>query len=99
MITYDKLRTLLKERDIKQKEMIQSCSIASRTMNSIVHNRALSTETIDKICDWLDVQPGDIMEFVREENYATSQAKYEEAKRNAEIRELEAKLKKLKSEN
>lgn len=93
MITYKKLRSYLKERDIKQKEMIQACGLGSKTVNSIVHDRHLSTETIDKICDWLDVQPGDIMEFVREENSSI------ESLREKEIRELEAKLKKLKSEN
>lgn len=48
-------------------------------------NRSVTTDTIDKVCTYLKVQPGDIMEWV--ENEA------EKIAIEAQIAELQAKLK------
>ena len=38
--------------------------ISSPTLAKLSKNQIVTTDTIDKICKYLDVDPGDIMEYV-----------------------------------
>lgn len=38
--------------------------ITAPTITSLGKGSPVSTETINKICEFLDVQPGDIMEYI-----------------------------------
>ena len=58
-------------------------------------DRLVNSDTINKVCEYLKVQPGDIMEWIPD-------AEYEEKKQNADklalekqIAELQARLKEL----
>ena len=61
----------------------------------LAHDRLVNSDTINKVCEYLKVQPGDIMEWIPD-------AEYEEKKQNADklalekqIAELQARLKEL----
>lgn len=66
-----------------QKELNLSPTIIAKFQK----NRSVTTDTIDKICTHLHVQPGDIMEWVEDANEA------ERITIEAQIAELQAKLK------
>lgn len=86
MIVYYKLDSLLKNRGIKKIDLQRKIGISPSTMANFSKNKFVAMSIIDKICHELECQPGDIMTYVDE-----SQA--EKAKLEAQIAELQAKLK------
>lgn len=60
MIEYTKLFELLKERNMKKTDLLQI--ISSPTLAKLGKGEVVKTDTIDKICLLLEVQPNDIME-------------------------------------
>jgi DNA-binding Xre family transcriptional regulator len=67
VIVYYKLANILKERNLKWKDLCNS-GISINTPARFSQNKSVGTETIDKVCTYLHVQPGDIMEWVQDEN-------------------------------
>ena len=53
----------------------------------------MNTDIINKVCEHLHVQPGEIMEWIPDEEY--QKANEEKAKIEAQIAELQAKLKEI----
>lgn len=64
MIKYYRLLDLLNRRSMTKEELRQQIGISSATMSKISAHKPVSLEVIDKICDALDCQPGDIIEHV-----------------------------------
>lgn len=60
MITYYKLFDLLNRRDMKKTELLKV--ISSPTLAKLSNNETVTTTTIDKLCQYLGVQPSAIME-------------------------------------
>ena len=56
-------------------------------------NRIISTDTLNKVCEYLQVQPSEIMEWVPDSEYEKQNA--EKQAIEAQIAELQAKLKKM----
>ena len=67
MIVYNKLGKILKERNMTWKDL-RACGLAVNTPTNLSKNRNVNTETIDKVCRFLKVQPCDIMEWVEDES-------------------------------
>lgn len=67
MISFKKLEHLLIDRSMKKKELIGKDKISPATMAKLTSGKNVNIQTIDKLCDLLNVQPGDIMEYIREE--------------------------------
>jgi DNA-binding Xre family transcriptional regulator len=67
MIVYYKLANILKERNLQWKDLCDS-GISINTPTRFSQNKSISSDTIDKVCSYLHVQPGDIMEWVENEN-------------------------------
>ena len=67
MIVYYKLTNLLKERNMAWKDLCES-GISINTPTKLSQNKYVSTETIDKVCTLLKVQPSEIMEWVEDED-------------------------------
>ena len=65
MISYVKLWFLLKERGMKRTDLLEV--ISSATLAKLGKNEMVSLSVIEKICDYLDCQPGDILENVKKE--------------------------------
>lgn len=72
MIKYDKLNEILKERSIKWIDIRYELGFSSKTVAKINKNEIVSLEVIDKLCDYLDVQPGEILEFIRDSKQVNS---------------------------
>lgn len=59
-IRYDKLEDMLNKKGYKRTDLLGI--ISSRTLAKLNKNEVITTETIDKICLFLNCQPNDIME-------------------------------------
>ena len=65
MIVYYKLANILQERKMQWKDLCEA-GISVNTPTKFSQNKTMNTEIIDKVCAFLKVQPGDIMEWVNE---------------------------------
>lgn len=65
MITYRKLFHLLLDRGMKKGELQQAADITATIMARLAKDESVRSDTIGKICDALDCQPGDIMENIQ----------------------------------
>ena len=67
MISYQKLWDVMKKRGISQYALIKQYHISPGQITRIKRNESISTHTIEMFCKILDCQPGDIMEYIKEE--------------------------------
>lgn len=65
-IKYYKLLDKMNRQNIGKEELRKKIGVSSTTIAKISKNEYVSMDVINKICDFLDCQPGDILEFVRE---------------------------------
>lgn len=93
MIVYRKLDELLKEREISKNKLGKETGISTNIISKISKNEGFKTETINRICEYLKVQPGDIMEWIPDSDYEDKQKAKEEVQ--AQIAELQKQLKNL----
>lgn len=68
-VTYNKLRHILVDRNMMKKDLQQSAGLTNHEMMKIRTDKAITTETIEKICRALKCEATDIMEFVEKEEY------------------------------
>lgn len=67
-IKYDKLIALLKEKGITTYRIRKENLISQATYQKLrTGDGIIDTRTIEKLCKLLDCQPGDIMEYVPDE--------------------------------
>ena len=66
MIKYYKLNDLLNRRGMKKTDLLDI--ISSPTLAKLSKGETIKTDIIDKICKKLNCQPGDIMEYIPDEN-------------------------------
>jgi|O1105metagenome_2_1110794.scaffolds.fasta_scaffold00240_22 putative transcriptional regulator len=68
MIVYNKFNRLLEEKGISKTELQKKLKISPSTMSNFGKNQYVALSVIDKICTELKCQPGDIMEWVENED-------------------------------
>ena len=66
--SYNKLFKLLIDRVIKKKELCEMAEISATSVAKLGHGKNVNTEVLLKICDALNCDVGDIMEFLRDDN-------------------------------
>lgn len=67
-ISYNKLLELLKKRELSIYKLKNDKVIGGATLDKIRMNEGhIDTRVINNICAYLDCQPGDIMEYVKDE--------------------------------
>ena len=66
--SYNKLFKLLIDRGIKKKELCEMAEIIATSVAKLGHGKNVNTEVLLKICDALNCDVGDIMEFLRDDN-------------------------------
>ena len=64
MINYGKLWGLLESKGLKKTDLLEV--VSSPTLAKLSKNENVNVEIIGKICDFLECQPGDIMENISE---------------------------------
>lgn len=64
-IKYYKLFDVLQRRGLKKTDLLTIAGISSPTLAKLSKGETVTTEVIEKICNALDLQPGDIMEIIK----------------------------------
>lgn len=94
MIVYNKLAMILKKRNLSWKDL-RKAGLSQNMPTRFSKNESISSDTINKVCEYLCVQPSEIMEWIPDEEYAKKSA--EIASIEAQIAELQAKKEKLQN--
>lgn len=100
MIVYYKLDELLKERKITKTQLTKDTGISTNIVSKISKNEGFKTETIDRLCEYLQVQPSEIMEWIPNDEYEKQKQKAQNeeiASIEQQIAELQAKKKQLQN--
>ena len=93
MIVYDKLGDYLKSKNMKYIDLQRELALSPSMTAKFTKNRTISTDTLNKVCEYLEVQPSEIMEWIPDIEY--NKANEEIASIEQQIAELEAKKKQL----
>ena len=93
MIVYDKLGDYLKSQNMKYIDLQNALGLSPSMTAKFTKNRIISTDTLNRICEYLHVQPSEIMEWIPDADYEAQNA--EKQAIEAQIAELQAKLKKI----
>lgn len=64
MIAYYKLLDMLNRKGMTKEQLRLQAGLASGTMTKISKGEPVNLKTIDLICKVLQVQPGDILEYI-----------------------------------
>jgi len=62
-IKYYKLIILLNKRDISKNKLKEDLGLGSNTIAKFANHGPVSFEVLDKLCKYLNVQPGDLIEY------------------------------------
>lgn len=92
MIIYKKLEGILKEKNMNWKDLCNA-GISVNMPTKFSKNKPMNTDIINKVCEYLHVQPSDIMEWIPDAEYEKSNEQI--ANIDAQIAELIAKKKEL----
>ena len=92
MIIFNKLEKLLKKRNMTWKDL-RKAGLSQNMPTRFSKNENISSDTLNKVCEYLQVQPGEIMEWIPDEEYQKANA--EKIAIEAQIAELQAKLKQM----
>lgn len=90
MIVYKKLEKLLQDRNMQWKSLCDA-GISVNMPAKFSKNKPMNTDIINKVCEYLHVQPSEIMEWIPDAEY--NKANEEKQAIEAQIAELQAKLK------
>ena len=93
MIVYDKLGDYLKSQNMKYIDLQNALGLSPSMTAKFTKNRTISTDTLNRICEYLHVQPSEIMEWIPDAEY--NKANEEKQAIEAQIAELQAKLKQM----
>lgn len=66
-ISYNKLLTLFEKKGVTSYKMKKEKIIGQATWKKIHENGHIDTRTIEALCKYLDCQPGDILEYIPDE--------------------------------
>lgn len=90
MIVYKKLEKLLQDRNMQWKSLCDA-GISVNMPAKFSKNKPMNTDIINKVCEYLCVQPSEIMEWIPDAEYNKTNA--EKQAIEAQIADLQAKLK------
>ena len=62
-IKYYKLLTLLNKRNIQKTQLKTDLGFGTNTIAKFSNHEPVSFEVLEKLCRYLNVQPGDLIEF------------------------------------
>lgn len=76
MLNYTKLWILLENRGMKKTDLKEV--ISGSTLAKLGKNETISSDIIEKLCKFLKCQPGDIMEYIDDEQMKEVEEKFDE---------------------
>ncbi len=65
-IKYYKLFDIMQRKEITKSQLAESVGISSATMAKLSANKPVNLNIINRLCEALKVQPGDILEYIPE---------------------------------
>lgn len=65
-ISFNKLFELLSKRGLN-KNYLRKNGFHANTVDRLIKNQSVNSDIIDRLCRLLDCQPGDIMEYIKDE--------------------------------
>ncbi len=68
MIKFDGLWVTLKQKGITQYQLIKEHGVSKSQLHRLRHNQSVNTNTVDRLCNILECDVGDIMEHVMDDN-------------------------------
>lgn len=66
-ISYEKLFELMKTKGIRKTDLRNQYHINPKTIASLAKNKSVTVDTIMQLCEILDCQPGDMMEYIKDD--------------------------------
>ena len=93
MIVYNKLGDYLQSQNMKYIDLQRELNLSPSVTAKFQKNRTISTDTLNKVCEYLCVQPSEIMEWIPDAEYESANA--EKLAIEAQMAELQAKLKQM----
>lgn len=69
MITYDRLWTTMRKKDVTQYDLYTKYNMNRSQLNRLRHNKNVQINTIDKLCNILRCNVEDIMEHFDDDNF------------------------------
>lgn len=67
-ISYSKLFALMEQKGIKKIDLRTKYNINPKTVDSLVKGRSVTVDTLITLCEILDCQPGDLVEYIKDIN-------------------------------
>ena len=68
MIIYDRFFALIKQKGISVYSLLRDGATTPGAAHRMRKNEGITSKTIDSLCKALDCQPGDLMEYVPDDN-------------------------------
>ena len=66
-VSYGKLAKIMQEKKIKKKDIKENAHLGLTTISKITNNQDVSMDVLKKICEYLECDIGDIVEFKKSE--------------------------------
>lgn len=95
MIVYYKLNELLEKNDMKRADLQRELKIAPATIAHFAKNEYVALSVIDRICTYFKCQPGDIMEWIDEDEEKKLEIQRQIDVLQAQQKKLEEQLKNM----
>ena len=92
MIVYTKLGLLLQQRKMSWSDL-RKAGLSQNMPTRFSKNENINGDTLNKVCEYLHVQPSEIMEWIPDADYEKANAEKQAIEQ--QIAELQAKLKKM----
>jgi len=65
-ISYQKAFELMEEKGLSTYKIRQKNIISESTLQNMRHGKPIRTDAVGALCDELECQPGDLIEYIRE---------------------------------
>lgn len=95
MIVYTKLDNLLILRGISKSKLTEDTGLSTNIVSKISKNEGFKTETINRLCEYLKVQPGEIMEWIPDDEWEKQKENEKNKQRQEIARQIQELQKKL----
>lgn len=71
MISYEKLWKEMRQKGVTQYALIKAYHVSPGQITRLKRNESVSTHTIEMFCKILHCQPGDLMEYIEDQEQET----------------------------
>lgn len=93
MIVYNKLSDYLKKKNMKYIDLQKGTGLSPSIIAKFQKNRTISTDTLNRVCEYLHTQPSEFIEWIPDSEYGKENL--DKATIEKQIAELQEKLKSM----